>query len=108
MATFSELIQTDIPVLVDFSAEWCGPCKMMPPILAELKSSIGKKVIIMKMDIDRNPQTARQYSIQSVPTLMLFRNGKVLWRQSGVMLTSQLEQVIKQYVGKKSMILRIL
>lgn len=81
---------------------------MMPPILAELKSSIGKKVIIMKMDIDRNPQTARQYSIQSVPTLMLFRNGKVLWRQSGVMLTSQLEQVIKQYVGKKSMILRIL
>lgn len=81
---------------------------MMPPILAELKSSIGKKVIIMKMDIDRNPQTARQYYIQSVPTLMLFRNGKVLWRQSGVMLTSQLEQVIKQYVGKKSMILRIL
>ena len=83
---------------------------MMPPILAELKSSIGKKVIIMKMDIDidRNPQIARQYSIQSVPTLMLFRNGKVLWRQSGIMLTSQLEQVIKQYVGKKSMILRIL
>ena len=74
---------------------------MMPPILAELKSSIGKKVIIMKMDIDidRNPQTARQYSIQSVPTLMLFRDGKVLWRQSGVMQASQLQQVIKQYVG---------
>lgn len=99
MATFSELIQTDTPVLVDFSAEWCGPCKMMPPILAELKSSIGNKAIIMKMDIDRNPQTARQYSIQSVPTLMLFRNGKVLWRQSGVMQARQLEQVIKQYVG---------
>ena len=74
---------------------------MMPPILAELKSSIGKKVIIMKMDIDidRNPQTARQYSIQSVPTLMLFHNGKVLWRQSGVMQASQLQQVITQYVG---------
>ena len=74
---------------------------MMPPILAELKSSIGKKVIIMKMDIDidRNPQTARQYSIQSVPTLMLFRDGKVLWRQSGIMQASQLQQVIKQYVG---------
>lgn len=72
---------------------------MMPPILAELQSSIGKKVIIMKMDIDRNPQTARQYTIQSVQTLMLFHNGKVLWRQSGVMQASQLQQVIKQYVG---------
>ncbi len=99
MPTFSELIQTETPVLVDFSAEWCGPCKMMPPILAELKSSIRDKVIIMKMDIDRNPQTARQYSIQSVPTLMLFRDGKVLWRQSGIMQASQLQQVIKQYVG---------
>jgi thioredoxin 1 len=96
-ATFAELIQRSNPTLIDFSAEWCGPCKMMVPILAEVKTAIGGKASIIKIDIDKNPQIASSYQIQSVPTLMLFKNGKVMWRQSGVMTTEQLKSVINQY-----------
>jgi thioredoxin 1 len=95
--TFQEMINSDTPVLVDFSAEWCGPCKMMAPILKQAKDSLGDKVRIIKVDIDRNPEAAQFYQVQGVPTLILFRKGQVLWRQSGVLPASTLVQVVNQH-----------
>jgi thioredoxin 1 len=97
MASFREVIQSDKPVLVDFSAEWCGPCKMMAPILKEAKDKLGEEATIIKVDIDRNRPAAEQFQIQSVPTLILFKNGQVKWRQSGVVPASTLVQVIRQW-----------
>jgi thioredoxin 1 len=97
MATFNEVIQSEKPVLVDFSAEWCGPCKMMPPILKELKDKFGDAVTIIKVDVDKNPQAAQQYNIQGVPTLIVFQRGEVKWGQSGVVPARQLEQVLGRY-----------
>lgn len=94
--TFQEIINQDKPVLVDFFAEWCGPCKIMAPILTELKIRVGNRATIIKIDVDKNPQVAATYQVRSVPTLILFRKGEVLWRQSGVAQANQLEGLINQ------------
>lgn len=98
MSTFNELINSEQPVLVDFSAEWCGPCKMMAPILKEVISKVTGKARIIKVDIDKNPAVATKYNIRSVPTLIIFKRGEVKWRQSGVVSENQLVNTIKNFI----------
>lgn len=97
METFNDAISEDRLVLVDFFATWCQPCKIMHPVLEQVKAALGDKIRILKVDVDKHGQTAAQYGIQAVPTLMLFRNGQTLWRQSGAMPKSDLLAVINQY-----------
>lgn len=97
METFNELINGNTPVLVDFYAEWCGPCKMMKPILQELATKVGEKARIIKVDVDKNPAAASAFHISGVPTLILFQNGEIKWRQSGVVTANHLENIIKEH-----------
>ena len=95
--TFQEIINSKSPVLVDFSAEWCGPCKMLAPILKKVKDEIGDAAQIIKVDVDRNPEAAAHFQIQGVPTLILFKEGKQLWRQSGVVPKHGLVSLLRQH-----------
>src|SRR5687767_8461939 len=99
MSKFHELINSDQPVLVDFYAEWCGPCKTMAPILHEVASKIQGRAKIIKVDIDKNEAAARKYGVQAVPTLILFKKGEIIWRQSGVVSGTQLVSVLEKYSG---------
>ncbi len=96
--TFGEILRTEELVLVDFTATWCGPCKMMAPVLDELKTAVGSKVLILKIDVDKNQQASAAYNIQGVPTLILFKKGKIVWRQSGVVPANLLKQIIDQHI----------
>ncbi|UYW02614.1 thioredoxin [Flavobacterium agricola] len=96
MMTFEEIINQDKPVLVDFFATWCGPCKMQAPVLEEVKQRIGDQVSIIKIDVDQNQAVAAQYQVRSVPTLIIFKNGKIVWRQAGVFPANELERLLKE------------
>ncbi len=100
--TFQELIEGDTPVLVDFFAEWCGPCKMMQPILEDAAKQLGSKVKILKVDVDKNPLAASRFQVRGVPTLVLFSKGEVVWRQSGVVPSHQLIQIIENKILVKA------
>lgn len=97
-SSFEALIQSEKPVLIDFSAAWCGPCQMMAPILGQVKQTLGDKASIIKVDVDKNPALALQYQVQGVPTLILFKAGKMLWRQSGVLQPDQLTKIISLHI----------
>ena len=98
MSSFSEIINQDKPVLIDFHADWCGPCKMMAPILKQIKDKLGDKVSIIKIDVDKNQQLAAKYLVRGVPTLMLFKNGKQVWRQSGVLQKDEIVKTINTFI----------
>jgi len=96
-SNFSTIIDSDIPVLVDFFADWCGPCKLLAPILKEVKAELGDNVKIVKIDVDKNQPLAAQYQVRGVPTMLLFKNGKQLWRQSGVLQKNDIINIIKSH-----------
>lgn len=100
MEKFDDLLQSPVPVLVDFFAEWCGPCKAMKPILEEVKAKIGDKARIVKIDVDQHEQLAARFRIQAVPTFILFNNGEAVWRHSGMIHANELTGVIEQYSHK--------
>ncbi|HVI44951.1 MAG TPA: thioredoxin [Chitinophaga sp.] len=99
MENLQTIIQSDTPVLIDCFATWCGPCKMVPPILREVKEKLGERIRIIKIDVDKNPQLSAQWQISSVPTLLLFRSGKLLWRQSGVVPAHQLIPLLNSHIA---------
>jgi thioredoxin 1 len=92
--TFQDIINSETPVLLDFYGTWCGPCQMLGPILKQVKDSLGERVSIIKIDVDKNQELAAKYQIRGVPTMMLFQNGKQLWRQSGVLSKEEIIEVI--------------
>lgn len=100
MSNFNQIIQSETPVLVDFFATWCGPCQTLAPILKQVKDSLGDRVSIIKIDVDKNQQIASQYQVRGVPTMILFQNGKQLWRQSGVLSKEDLIKTILEKSNK--------
>lgn len=96
MKSFQDLINSEKPVLIDFFATWCGPCQSLAPVLKEVKDELGESISVIKIDVDKNEQLAAQYQVKGVPTMMLFQNGKQLWRQSGALSKQQLIQVIAE------------
>ena len=98
MASFGSIIKSNIPVLIDFYADWCAPCKMVAPVLKEVKAHYGDKIKIIKIDVDKNPQISVKYQIRGVPTLMIFKDGQLQWRQAGVVPFQSLKPVIDQFV----------
>ena len=98
MSKFNELINSSTPLLVDFSAEWCQPCKMMPPILKQVKQQLGDKVKIINIDVDKNQAVAKKFMIQNVPTLMIFKSGQTVFRQAGVLQAGQIVQELNKHV----------
>ncbi|HEX8561687.1 MAG TPA: thioredoxin [Flavobacterium sp.] len=99
MSKFHELINTGKPVLIDFFADWCGPCKMLAPVLKEVKSELGDSVSILKIDVDKNQPLAAQFDVRGVPTMILFKDGKQIWRQSGVVPKDEIVKVIKPHTS---------
>lgn len=97
MSKFSEIINQDQPVLVDFFADWCGPCKMLSPILKQVKDKLGDGITILKIDVDKNQALASKYQVRGVPTMLLFKKGKQVWRQSGVLQESDIINVIEAH-----------
>lgn len=93
-SSFDKIINSEKPILVDFFATWCGPCKMLGPILEEVKANLGDRISIIKIDVDKNQQVASQYQVRGVPTMILFQNGKQLWRQSGVLQKNDIIKII--------------
>ncbi len=98
MASFSELINQEVPVLVDFKADWCQPCKMMAPVLKQVKQNFKDQIKIIKIDIDKNPAVAQKYGIRGVPTLILFKKGHEIWKQSGVLQANQINSIINSHL----------
>lgn len=98
MASFKEIIASDKPVLIDFHAEWCGPCKTLAPIILKVKEQLGGSAKVIKIDVDRNPQLASALKVQGVPTLMIYKSGELKWRQSGVIPAQSLLETINQYI----------
>jgi len=96
-SSFNDIINSETPVLVDFFADWCGPCKMLAPVLKDVKKDMGAAVKIVKIDVDKNQPLAAKYQVRGVPTMILFKNGKQLWRQSGVLQKQEVISVIKQH-----------
>ena len=98
MSTFADKINSSKPTLVDFHAVWCGPCKMLEPAIKAVHEKLGDKISFLKVDIDKNPKAANAFGIRGVPTLILFRDGEIKWRQSGVMSAASLEQTLRQFI----------
>lgn len=95
--TFEELIASETPILIDFFAEWCGPCKVLSPTLQQLAQEEGENLRIVKIDVDRNPKLASKYKVSGVPTLMLFKKSELKWRQSGVLSLPQLKSIVQKF-----------
>jgi thioredoxin 1 len=95
---FKDIISDSKPTLVDFFAEWCGPCKMLKPILEDVKTDIGQQANIIKVDVDKNPAAAQKFQIRGVPTMIIFKNGKSVWRQSGVLPKNEIVKILKSFM----------